>query len=579
MSDGLLGRETAPAETVIVRAPGEEASEADPRRCFHPAAERVGAFWEEGLFWSSVAKYCLAGRAATPEDRERIRRAANWEEARALAATLPRAPDADQRAAEVLAQALQLSFETHLKNRAVLLDTGDAPIEAHLGPDAELGVGLDGRGENRLGRTLMAVRSRLRARAEDPDAVQCLHRDEEDLRTVCAHRFRGGAYRRHFTGEQGEYEQLCEACSQALPAAPPRRQVCQDCFVHVLEGTRLSDVGAPGFCVRPTGVHFTHRLVSAPPGVIALAPVARSPHTWLLLDREGRLHRLDVERGAVEAGGRVDPAAVDLTRPVVLAVSPDGEWAAVGEARGRRAVVLEPATGRVTLALTRGEYHVEHCRYPLAFVEREGCLLLLHATDWNRLDVTDPRTGERLTPREVGESTRPVLDYFYSGLSVSPGGGRVLSNGWVWHPYGRVRVFDLQRWLGENPWEAEGGASVRYLSLCAYFWDRPVAWVDEDTVALWGEGEDELDLVPAVSLHDVSTGRRVQTFYGPGAGLASVPPYLVSFDAERGTAVWDWRTGERLAHDGSFVPVAVHPGSRELLSWAEGSLRVSRLVE
>jgi hypothetical protein len=193
--------------------------------------------------------------------------------------------------------------------------------------------------------------------------------------------------------------------------------------------------------------------------------------------------------------------------------------------------------------------------------------------------VSDPRTGELLTARDTGEPPRHALDYFHSGLLVSPDGARVLSNGWVWHPYGRVRVFELRRWLDENRWEAEDGASVKYLSLCAYFWDRPVAWLDATTVALWGEGDDELDLVPAVELHDAASGRRLRTFYGPGAGLASVPPYLLSFDEERGTSVWDWRTGERLAHDGSFIPVAAHPGSHELLSWAGSSLRISRLVE
>jgi hypothetical protein len=351
-----------------------------------------------------------------------------------------------------------------------------------------------------------------------------------------------------------------------------------------LSGTRLPDLGAPELKARPSSLRFTHRLVTVPSEVTALAPVAGVPNTWLLLDRAGRFHRLDVARGGVEGGGAVDPAAVDLTVPLVLAVAPGGELAAVGEAKGQRGVVLEPASGEVTLVLQRGDYHVAHCRFPLAFFEREGRLLLLHGTDWNRLDVSDPRTGACLTARDprsvLDDRGRPAhsLDYFYSGLHLSPAGTRALSTGWVWHPVGRVRAFHLDRWLGGSPWESEDGASVKYLSYRDYAWDGPVAWLDETTVATWGEGDDELNLVPAAEIFDAETGRRLRTFYGPGEGLASVPPYLVAFDKERGTSVWDWQTGERLAQDGSFVPIAAHPGSHELLSWAEdGRLRVSRL--
>ena len=46
--------------------------------------------------------------------------------------------------------------------------------------------------------------------------------------------------------------------------------------------------------------------------------------------------------------------------------------------------------GAVTMPLDRGDYRVEHASFPLAFFEQAGRPLLVHATAWNRLDISDP---------------------------------------------------------------------------------------------------------------------------------------------------------------------------------------------
>lgn len=543
----------------------------------HPAQPYGGGFSEGGQHWPSVAHYCLAQALASEEDRTAVRSAEDPQKAAARAEGKPRRPDADASRFEVLRHALICSFEANLRPRALLLGTGDAPIEARLGADAVLGVGLDGRGENLLGRALMEVRAHVRRRADDPQAIQCVHQDVETefVRTVCEHWLQSdGAYHRHFTGVGTEYELLCEACCAALPTASPRRRLCAACVRNQLRGPQLADLGAPAFLERASSLRFSHQPCAAPAEVVAFAPVARTANTWLMLDREGRFHRVDVASGRVEAGGRVDPAAVDLTQPLVLAVSPGGELAAVGEARGLRAVVLEPATGRVTRTLVRGDYCVEECWFPLGFFELDGRILLAHATDWNRLDVSDARTGQLLTAREEVD-----LDYFHSSLLVSPDGARVLDNGWIWHPVGEVRVFDLRRWVRENPCEAKDGPSMKALTQRPYFWDGPVAWLDATTVAVWGGGENDPEILPVVTIYDAESGQAQRRFLGPGAGLLSLPPYLVAFDEAGGTTVWDWHTGERLMQDRSFQPVDVHPASHELLSRTkDGGFQLSRLA-
>jgi predicted NAD-dependent protein-ADP-ribosyltransferase YbiA (DUF1768 family) len=543
---------------------------------FHPA--KLGAFSDEGRHWPSIAHHVLVKQLAREADREKVRQTFELAEAKKLASPMERVPGAGP-TLESLVHALSCLYEQRLDLRALLVGTGDEPIEARLDEP--------GGDENLLGRALMQVRSRVRVRANDPDAVQCQHQERTELGLTCEHALAfaphsGSVIHRRFTGMNTDHVLLCARCVEALPAAAPLRKVCRACLRGLL-GTlsRGPDVGAPAHATRASSLRFSHRLIDGPRDVVAFAPIARQPHTWLLLDRAGRFHRLDTERGIAEAGGSLDPAEIELDGPLVLVVAPGGELAAVGEATKRRAVVLEPVSGRITHRLTRDDYHPEHCYFPLGFFELEGRLLLVHATEWNRLDVIDARTGALLTARTAGagpgqKSPEHALDYFHSDLHVSPEGTRVIDNGWIWHPYGQVRVFSLARWVRENPWESEDGPSVRPLAGRAYFWDGPVCWLDENTVAVWGDGEDADELTPAAILYDAESGEELRRFPGPAAGFASVVPYLIASDAQ-GTQVWDPRTGEQLLHDPSFSGIAAHPRSQELLSRSDGGWRVSRL--
>ena len=551
----------------------------DPRLGYlHPDVPWGCDFYADGLHWPQVARYLLGYALADDADRRAISQATDLAQAKALSRTMARRPDAEAQREAALRRAVSLAFTKNLRPRAVLLGTGDDALALHLGEDAYLGVGPNGRGENALGRALMAVRAELRRVASDPTAIQCAHPDvdPEFVRRVCVHLLAGDLPRhRRFTGQGASYELLCEACAAALPRPAPSRTVCSACLRSQLHGPRLLDLGAPESVHHPSRLRFVHRTFEGPRDVIALAPIARRPSAWLMLDSKGHFWFVDTRAETARPGGQLDPASIDLEKPVVLCAAPGGELAAVGEAYGLRAAVLEPESGAVVRTLVRGEYQVENCHFPLALFEYGGRVLLLHATDWNRLDVTCPRTGERLTPRE-----EPRLDYFHSDLHLSPNGTLALTNGWIWHPFGQVRTFSVSRWLDENPYESEDGPSLTDLAGRAYYWDGPVAWLDERTVALWGEGDDADEMIPAALIYDALTGQLVRSFRGPGQGLLSVPPHLVSYDDHRGAEVWDWRQGERLAADPALVPEDAHPLSRELLSRIhDGVWRVSTLTD
>ncbi|HWI60378.1 MAG TPA: hypothetical protein VNT75_00925, partial [Symbiobacteriaceae bacterium] len=344
----------------------------------------------------------------------------------------------------------------------------------------------------------------------------------------------------------------------------------------------------PEVLVRSTNLAFSHRTVTllSPPGNpwLTVLPVrAAQSSVWIGLTTGGELFRVDLDAERLELLTRLTPDEVDFGQPISLHVDDRGRFAAVANTLGLRGLVLDLGTGARSMSLLRRDYHPEHCRFPLAFFEHAGRTLLVHATDWNRLDISDPRSGTRLTQRPVvawraGEP-KPLhmLDYFHSDLLVSPDSRWIVDNGWVWHPCGEVVTWSLDQWVAQSEWESEDGPSRRSLCSREYFWNGPLCWVDGTTVAVWGFGDAEEYLIDAVRLFDVTTGRQLKWFAGPHGRLV-VDEVLFAYGPEGGTSVWDIATGERLHHDERFCPSAYHPGARHFMTVLEdGRFQISRL--
>ncbi len=135
-------------------------------------------------------------------------------------------------------------------------------------------------------------------------------------------------------------------------------------------------------------------------------------------------------------GGHFDAAAV----------SPLGDVVALIASSGTKALLLT-SDGRPIREVNRSYYKAEAYRYPLVlFTLPSGRTGLAHCPDdYNRLEIEDAETSERLT---AGADRKPV-DFFHSRLAVSPDGRYLLSAGWVWHPWGCLAVYDLPRALAE----------------------------------------------------------------------------------------------------------------------------------
>jgi hypothetical protein len=214
------------------------------------------------------------------------------------------------------------------------------------------------------------------------------------------------------------------------------------------------------------------------------------------------------------------------------------------------------------------------------FAEHDAGPVLIHRTDWNRLDVTLASTGELLTAREPtsfqqGEE-RPehYLDYFHGRVVVSPDDRLVADDGWVWHPVGVPTSWSVQDWLHANPWESEDGESQAQLGLRTYYWDHGMCWVDNERLAIEGIGDDDQDMtegvriVSAVDSEPSNTqrgrvGRCTQEFAGPKGLFFSDGDRLFSADGET-LKVWDIATGELSATIAGFSPTHQHKSGREL---------------
>jgi hypothetical protein len=294
----------------------------------------------------------------------------------------------------------------------------------------------------------------------------------------------------------------------------------------------------------------------------------------------------EVAPDAVDLGEAVNEKTHPLARGrrVTLKVSRHGEIAAVARTFGRKCLIVDLKTGQVINELQRDGYHEDVSAFPLAFCNWNGRLVIIHGTAWNRLDLSDAKTGELLTSRQPtsykhGEP-KPAhdLDYFHSELSVSPDEQFIVDNGWCWGPVGVVTAWSIPRWLKENVRESEDGPSKRTLCWRHYYWDGPLCWIDNDRIAVWGYGKDDEWLIPAIRLFDVRTGNELPWFAGPEGRLV-FDEYLFAFDPKGVTTVWDIETGKQLLCDASFRPIAYHPRSRHFISLPGGpTVQVSRLV-
>ena len=123
----------------------------------------------------------------------------------------------------------------------------------------------------------------------------------------------------------------------------------------------------------------------------------------------------------------------------------DGGVRAIYERKGTKGLVL---AGQAIREINRSFYHADDYEYPIClWPDADGRVLLAHCPDqYNQIEIEDAVTGERLTDLP----SRKPDDFFHSRLQANPTGTRLLSAGWVWHPWNAVCWFDVAGCL-EDP--------------------------------------------------------------------------------------------------------------------------------
>ena len=173
----------------------------------------------------------------------------------------------------------------------------------------------------------------------------------------------------------------------------------------------------------------------------------------------------------------------------------------VSERYGLNAAVVN-ITNKSIIKLSREDYKCDVSSYSIGFLERDGRVLLIHQTQWNRLDITDLETEELLTEREIihrqtnetvtdkwGKTVHKVekknyIDYFHSLFHISPDGKHFLSNGWVWQPSDNIICFETERFLKEYE---PCGEKIDYYR--GHSWDKPCAFVGNDIFVIAADND------------------------------------------------------------------------------------------
>ena len=392
-------------------------------------------------------------------------------------------------------------------------------------------------------------------------------------------------------------EYLCDAC--ANQPVYSIHHVCEHCIDDIEHQAKWRIEGTPPIKHNPLPFAFdqstyTVSLLADHP-VVAYANLHGEPASVLVLTRKAVLLALNLEDTSAVHICTLPEACLDMEGHISMTVSPTNRLVALTSRRAHYLNAAETAdnsgvlfnleTGNIVMPLNAGDYHMEHAVFPVAFFMHGERELMIHATDWSQLDVTDPYTGECLTTRSEEEIDAREFEADrcseWSGqLVLSPDGHRLATVGWFWHPIGLAYCFDIGPWL-INKWEADDGKSKHLLAWWTDFWDSPLLWIDNQTTAIWGhDGLPKTDDVPmdSVALYNANNGERIHWFTGPTLDVFFYDEYLFSGTQDgKGISVWDVNEGSLLYEEEGIVPDGYHHKSRTFYTFGDkGAITLNR---
>lgn len=271
----------------------------------------------------------------------------------------------------------------------------------------------------------------------------------------------------------------------------------------------------------------------------------------------------------------------------------DGKYAAVVIDHGQIGMLIEIGSGRIITHLNGGNYCEETVPFSACFIQFEGQNLLIHRTDWNRLDVTDPVSGQIITNRLIApydaSEKRPehYLDYFHGKLIPSPNNNQLFDDGWVWHPLSVPRTWSIKKWLTTYPWESEDGDSIIDFPI-GDDWSVPACWIDDQHIAMWGipiwdkDEEMEMRQGSGIAIYSLSNAQatieksirianknKCNYLFSNGRHL-----YVVT---DAGTTIWDIDSEQQVCKLDDFNPQIHSRANDTLIAFNTNSISVLSL--
>lgn len=328
--------------------------------------------------------------------------------------------------------------------------------------------------------------------------------------------------------------------------------------------------------------------------ILDIQPLASKQYTYLAITNQGKVIEINTQQESVIILFTFEGEEIDFNDKISILISPNHEVISVFNTFGRFGLVIDLQLNKILMRFGRDEYHYEQTIFPVSFFLHDKQILLIHGTKWNRLDISNPFTGELLTSRAdpvfnmSSDGTginEHYLDYFHGQLLVSPDYEWVVDNGWEWHPIGSVTTWSLKKWIN-NEWESEDGESKKFLWLGKEDWNEPICWISKSEVGILGKYDTSLyDEEEVVNWHkgfvfrifNVCGGSILKEF-NIDYGDLFFDEYLYCSSQDCGFKVYDVSSGMVIFEDKMIRPGVYHSRSKEFLEIMNDEITIYKLI-
>ncbi len=375
---------------------------------------------------------------------------------------------------------------------------------------------------------------------------------------ICAHLFNASAkqYFKYYTGHKNSAYYLCERCIDTPEQPESLHSQCWYCFHQKFSTTEFQLINKPQSS--PIKINWKRSCPQLPINYsikILAASALKDSESILMVNAEKDLLKVNLNNGTTSKITRITELHIDSITRLQLIISDCQKYLAITalnrEPASNEGLVINLISGERVFTLADYKYHSEETDYPIAFYIHQGQCCIIHASEWNRLDLTNLETKQCLTLRDINETSEAqrenaLFTEWAGELKISPDGKRLATIGWVWHPLGLAWSFNLDDWIDSNKWEADFGNSKIDYAVWDYFWQSPFAWIDAERLIIWGDPETGSDIPEdTAAIYNGKTGEKLFSFPGPTLDVFEIhDEFLLSGNsAQDGISVWQFESG------------------------------------